>query len=46
MVIGFIEPLHNVTTSNYSTIANSDTLQFSTARTNSPQSAVSSPVIA
>jgi hypothetical protein len=45
LVIGFIEPLQNVTTSNYSTIANSYTLLFTAARTMSFQSALSSPVV-
>jgi hypothetical protein len=44
-VIGFIEFLQNKT-SNYSTIANSHTLQFITARTKSSQFAVSSPIVA
>jgi hypothetical protein len=44
LVIGFIEHLQIVTTSNYSAIASSHTLQFTTARTESSQSAVSSPV--
>jgi hypothetical protein len=42
LVIGFIELM----TSNYSAIANSHTLQFTTARTKTFQSAVSSPVVA
>jgi hypothetical protein len=46
LVIGFIDHLHIVTTSNYSANANSHTLQFNTARTRSSQSAVSSPVVA
>jgi hypothetical protein len=46
LVIGFIEHLQNVTTSNYSAIANSHTLQFATASTEPFQSAVSSPVVA
>jgi hypothetical protein len=45
-VTGFIEHLEIVTKSNYSTIANSHTLQFTTARTMSSQSAVSSLVVA
>jgi hypothetical protein len=45
-VIGFIEHLQIVTTSNYSAVANSHTLQFTTVCTNSSHSAVSSPVIA
>jgi hypothetical protein len=44
LVIWFIEHLQNVTTSTYSAIANSHTLQFIIARTNSSQSAVSSPL--
>jgi hypothetical protein len=44
LVIGFTELLQNVTTSNYSAIANSHTLHFTVADTNSSQSAVSSPV--
>jgi hypothetical protein len=43
-VIGFIEHLQIVTTSNYSAIANSHSLQFTTTRTNSSQFAVSSLV--
>jgi hypothetical protein len=46
MVTGFIELLETVTASNYSAIANSHNPQFITARTNSYQSAVPSPVIA
>jgi hypothetical protein len=46
LVIGFIELLQNITTSNYSAVANSRTLQFTTAHTRSSQSAVSSPVTA
>jgi hypothetical protein len=41
LVIGFIEHLQIFTTSNYSAIVNSHTLQFTTA-----QSSVSSPVVA
>jgi hypothetical protein len=44
LVIGFTDHLQIVTTSNYSTITNSHTLQFTTAHTKSSQSAVSSPV--
>jgi hypothetical protein len=44
--MGFIEHLHVVTTCNYSAIVNSHTLQFTTARTKSSHSAVSSPVVA
>jgi hypothetical protein len=46
LVIGFIEHLQNVTTINYSAIANSHTLQFTRARTKSSQSVVSTSVIA
>jgi hypothetical protein len=46
LVIGFIDHLQIVTTSNYSVIANSHTLQFTTARAKSFQSAMSSPVVA
>jgi hypothetical protein len=45
MVIGFIEHLQIVTTSNSSAIANSHTQQFTTARSKNSQSAVSSPVV-
>jgi hypothetical protein len=47
-VIAFIAHLYTqlVTTSNYSAIANSHTLQFTTSRTRSSQSDVSSPVVA
>jgi hypothetical protein len=41
LVIGFIEHLQIVTTRNYSAIANSHTLQFTTARTKPSQSAMS-----
>jgi hypothetical protein len=41
-----IEYLQILTTTNYSAIVNSHTLQFTTARTNSSQSASSSPVVA
>jgi hypothetical protein len=41
-----IEHLQNVTTSNYSVIANSLALQFTTARTTSSLSALSTPVVA
>jgi uncharacterized PurR-regulated membrane protein YhhQ (DUF165 family) len=37
LVIGFIEHLQIVTTSNYSATANSHTLKFTTAHTNSSQ---------
>jgi hypothetical protein len=46
LIIGFIEHLVIVPTSNYEAIANSRTLQFNTARTKSFQSAVPSPVVA
>jgi hypothetical protein len=46
LVIGFIEHLQIVTTSNYSSTANSHSLQFTTARTKFSQSAVSSAVVA
>jgi hypothetical protein len=45
-VTGLIEHLQNVTTCNYSATANSHTLQFTTARTKSSQSTISSPVVA
>jgi hypothetical protein len=44
LVIGFIELLQIVTTSKYSAVINSHTLQFTIAHTKSSQSAVSSPV--
>jgi hypothetical protein len=46
LVIGFIKYLLNITTSNYNAIANSHTLQFTTARTKPFQSAVSVLVVA
>jgi hypothetical protein len=48
LAIGFIEHLHTqlVTNSNYIAITDSHTLQFTTARAKSFQSAVSSPVVA
>jgi hypothetical protein len=46
LVIGFIEHLEIVTTSNYSAVTKSYTLQFTTTRSKSSQSAVSSEVIA
>jgi hypothetical protein len=46
LVIGFTEHLQNVATCNCSVIATSHTLQFTTVRTKSSQSAVSSPVVA
>jgi hypothetical protein len=45
LVIGFIEYLHIITTSNYNANANSHNLQFTTARIKSFQVAVSSPVV-
>jgi hypothetical protein len=45
LIIGFIEHLQVATTRNYNAIANSNTLQFTTTRTKSSQSAVSSPVV-
>jgi hypothetical protein len=44
LVTGFIEHLQIINTSNYTAIANSHTLQFTTASTTSSQSAVSPPV--
>jgi hypothetical protein len=46
LLIGFVEHLQIITTSNYSAVANSHTLQFTTACTKSSQSDVSSPVVA
>jgi hypothetical protein len=46
LIIGFTEHLQIVTTSNYSAIANSHTLQLTSACTKSSQSTVSSPVVA
>jgi hypothetical protein len=46
VIIGFIQHLQMVTTSNYNIIFNSHTLQFITPRTKSSQSAISSPVVA
>jgi hypothetical protein len=46
LVIGFIEHLQIVTTSNCSAIANSHILNFTTAGTKSSQSAESSPIVA
>jgi hypothetical protein len=46
LVIRCIEHLQIVTTSNYSAIANSRTLQFTIAGTMSSESAISSPVVA
>jgi hypothetical protein len=45
LVTGFIEHLQIVTTSNYSAITSSHTLQFTTACSKSSQPAVSSPVV-
>jgi hypothetical protein len=45
LVIGFIEHLQIVTTRNYSAVTNSHIQQLTIARTESPQSAVSSPVV-
>jgi hypothetical protein len=45
LIIVFLEHLQIVTTSNCSTIANSHTPKFTTARTKSSESAVSSPVV-
>jgi hypothetical protein len=45
LVIGFIEYLQIVTTSDCSAIANSQAQQFIAARTESSQPAVSSPVV-
>jgi hypothetical protein len=45
LVIEFIDNLQIVTTSNYSAIVNSRTLQFPSARTKSSQFAVSSLVV-
>jgi hypothetical protein len=45
-VIEFIEHLQIVITSNYSAIANSQTVQFATARIKSSQSAVFSAAVA
>jgi hypothetical protein len=44
-VIGFIEHLQIVTTSNYSAIANSYNLDFTTTCTKYSEFAVSSPVV-
>jgi hypothetical protein len=46
LVIGFIEHLKIVTTIHYGAIANSHNLQFTTARTKTSHSAVSSPIVA
>jgi hypothetical protein len=46
LAIGFIKNLHNVTTNKYNAIANSHTLQFTTTRSKTSQSAVSSPAVA
>jgi hypothetical protein len=46
LVTGFTDHLEIITTSNYSAIANSHTLQFTTACTKPSECAASSPVIA
>jgi hypothetical protein len=46
LVIGVIEHLQIASTSTYSAIANSHTLQFTTASMKCSYSAVSSPVVA
>jgi hypothetical protein len=46
LVIGFVAHLKLVTTINYRAIVDSHSLQFTTARTKSSQSAVSSQVVA
>jgi hypothetical protein len=46
LIAGVTEHLQMVTTSNYRANTNSYILQFTTARTKSSQSAVSSPVVA
>jgi hypothetical protein len=46
LVIGFIDQLQIIATSNSSAIANSHTLQFTTARTKPSQSALSSWIVA
>jgi hypothetical protein len=46
LIIGFIDHLQVVTTTNNSTITNSHTLQFTTARIKSSQTVVSPPVVA
>jgi hypothetical protein len=46
LLIGFIKHLLIVATSNYSAIANSHTLHFTTTRTKCFQSAVNLPVVA
>jgi hypothetical protein len=45
LVSEFIEPLQIVTTSTYIAIADSHILQFTTERTKSSQSAMSSPIV-
>jgi hypothetical protein len=45
-MIGFVENLEIITTRNYSAMANSQTLQFTTAHTKIFQSAVSSSAVA
>jgi hypothetical protein len=46
LLVGFVDHLQIVTTINYSAISNSHILQFTTARTESSHSALSSPVVA
>jgi hypothetical protein len=46
LLVGFIDDLQNVTTNNYSAIANSHTLQFTTAHIKTFQSPMSSLVVA
>jgi hypothetical protein len=46
LVVRFAENLQIVTTSSYSAVANSHTLQFTTARTKYSQSSVFSAVVA
>jgi hypothetical protein len=46
LVIGFIDHLKIVTASNYNAVANSPIQHFTTERTKSSQSALSSPVVA
>jgi hypothetical protein len=46
LIIGFLNQLHFVNTSNYSAIAKSHTLQFTTASTEPFKSPVSSAVVA
>jgi hypothetical protein len=46
LVTGFIKHFQIMTTSNYNAITNLHSQKFTTARTKSSQSAVSSPVVA